>query len=87
MIQDLHSRRFMMDTPSNYLIRVVGELDKRWLNYFDELSIVVSTRSGHVPVSTICTHGADQATVIGLLNSLYDFGYPLVYFEQVGTPV
>lgn len=83
MIPSSCARQFMMDTPSCYLIRVVGELDKRWLEYLDDLSIVVCTGAVPYTISTICTHHADQAAAFGLLNSLYDFGYPLIYFERL----
>lgn len=82
MVPQSRARQFVMDTPSRYLIRVVGELDKSWLGFFDTLSIVVCTGAAPYTISTVCTHQADQAAVMGLLNSLYDFGYPIVSFEK-----
>ena len=82
MSSKMQTRRDIMDTPSNYLIRVIGELDNRWLEYFGELSIAVNKQAG-ICTSTICSHDADQATVMGLLNSLYDHGYPLIYFQKL----
>ncbi len=83
MLREQSTRRFMMDTECSYLIRVAGELDKRWLQYLQDASIAITTDPRQHTISTIYTHGADQATLMGLLNSLYDFGYPLVYFERV----
>lgn len=83
MLQTGTARLSVMDSPTRYLIRVIGELDKRWLGYFDEISIAVCVGTGPITVSTICTHHADQAAVFGLLNSLYDFGYPVIYFEKL----
>lgn len=66
-----------------YLIRVLGELDARWLDYFDDISIVVTAPCGEPCISTVCTHGSDQATLQGLLNGLYQFGYPLLFLQLV----
>ena len=83
MPQTGYVRQSVMDDPTRYLVRVIGELDNRWLGYFDEISIAVCVGAGPFTVSTICTHHADQAAVFGLLNSLYDFGYPVIYFEKL----
>ncbi len=64
-----------------YLIRVQGELDESWLDFADDISIVVSAPTDQPCISTLCAHNADQATVLGILNSLNQFGYPLLYLE------
>lgn len=71
-----------MDTLVPYLIRVQGNLDAIWLDYF-AISIVVSAPPGEPPVSTICLQDSDQASVLGILNSLYDHGFPLLSVEQL----
>lgn len=63
-----------------YLIRLLGNLDARWLDYFADISIVVSNYGGPC-VSTICMHSSDQATLMGILNSLYNFQYPILSLE------
>lgn len=71
-----------MDTCAPYLIRVQGNLDASWLEYY-AISIVVSAPPGDSPVSTICLHDSDQASVLGILNSLYDHGFPLLSVERL----
>jgi len=70
-------------TPAPYLVRVQGNLDAGWIEYFGGISIIVLAGSGHLPTSIICTHEADQARLMGLLNSLYDFGFPILSLERL----
>ena len=73
-----------MDSAGEYLIRVCGNINATWLEYDEDLTIVVSTTEGSGPISTLCTHGADQAALLGILNRLYTFGYPILYVEFIG---
>lgn len=73
-----------MATRGNYLIRVQGNVGVEWLEYFNDISIVLSAPPGDVPVSAVYAHRADQADVIGILTQLYTFGYPLVSLEYLG---
>lgn len=73
-----------MDGAGIYLIRVQGNLNSAWLEYEDDLTIIVTSPMGLGPVSTLCTHAADQAALLGILNRLYTFGYPILYLECVG---
>jgi len=70
-----------MDSLGTHLIRVQGSVGSVWLDYFDDISIIVSAPIGAVPITTICTHGADQAALVGILTRLYTFGYPILYVE------
>ena len=71
------------DSLAAYLIRVQGDVDLIWLDYYQGISIIVSAPPGLPPTSTICTHDADQAAVFGILNSLFDFGFPLLSVERL----
>ncbi len=72
-----------MASQNTYLIRVRGNVSARWLEYFDDISIVVSTSADSPPISTICTHGADQSALLGILTRLYTFGYPIFSVECI----
>lgn len=72
-----------MDTRSAYLIRIQGRVEPRWLACFGDLSIAVTELPGMHPITTICTTATDQAALLGILNSLYDFGYPLLGVERL----
>lgn len=81
MLEKLQGRRGLADVRAMYLIRVLGNLDIKWLDYFDDISIVVTQAPGASNVSTVYTHNSDQAAVMGILNSLYQYGYPLLAVE------
>lgn len=81
MLENFQDRKSVTDAHGVYLIRVLGELDSRWLDYFDGISISVNASEGKDSISTLCTHESDQAAVMGILNSLYQFGYPLLYLQ------
>lgn len=72
-----------MASQNTYLIRVRGNVSASWLEYFDDISIVVSTSVNRPPISTICTHSADQAALLGILTRLYTFGYPIFSVECI----
>lgn len=81
MLENIRDRKSITDAHGVYLIRVLGELDSHWLDYFDGISIAVNASEGKNSISTLCTHESDQAAVMGILNSLYQFGYPLLYLQ------
>lgn len=83
MNEDKPSRRGGVDSRAPYLIRVQGSLDAGWIDYFDGISIVVSAPEGELPITTICAHDSDQAALLGVLNALYDFGFPLLYLQRL----
>lgn len=74
-----------MASLGTFLIRVQGNLGADWIDYFDDISIVVNAPAAQTPISTLCTHSADQAALMGLLSRLYMFGYPILYLEYLGA--
>ena len=74
-----------MATRGTYLIRVQGDVSAEWIEYFDDISIVLSAPPGDAPVSALYAHSADQSAILGILTQLYTFGYPIVYLEYLGT--
>ncbi|MCC7163689.1 MAG: hypothetical protein IT331_14435 [Anaerolineae bacterium] len=84
MPAELPRRRVRADERAMYLIRVVGDVDVRWLDYFSDLSIAVVAIPDNVSISTLCTHNSDQAEIVGILNSLYQYGYPLISLQRIG---
>ncbi len=59
---------------THYEIRVEGELDARWSDWFEGLE-VTSDASGQ---TTITGPVADQAALHGLLAKIRDLGLPLI---------
>ena len=77
--------KFKMDTSADYTIRVAGILDQRWSDYLSGMTISteVSGVEGHAAISTLKGRLVDQAALLGVLNALYDYQYPLLTLEYV----
>ena len=75
---------YVFDTPGNYRVRVLGPMDKRRSDYLCGMSISSRRRHGGPIVTTLTGELTDQAALMGVLNSLYDMGYPLLKVERLG---
>lgn len=69
-----------MEQPTTYQIRIQGQLDRSWSEWFGGLAIV----SG-VPGETLLTGLiTDQAALHGILDQLYAMNLPLISISRVG---
>jgi hypothetical protein len=75
-------QRLTRDQPATYRIQVQGHLGQHWADYLGGLSILVSGEPNRA-VTTLSGHVLDQAALFGILNSLYDMGYPLLCVEYL----
>jgi hypothetical protein len=77
------NQRLTLDDPATYRIRVQGILSEQWTDYLGGLDIAISKVDP--PVTLLEGLVLDQASLIGIINGLYDLGYPLlsVDFESV----
>ncbi len=75
------------DTPAVYTIRVAGVLDKNWSGYFGGLTIKTKMIGSEeqTSITTLSGRMEDQAALLGLLNALYDYHYPLLSIERKET--
>ena len=67
--------------PTIYQIKVPGEIDQRWSDWAEGMTIVVDSAvddEGHGPPVTTLTGTLDQAALQGLLRRLYSLGLPLI---------
>ena len=69
-------RKLTLDQLAIYQIKVPGELDKSWLDWIEDITVVVEIDDS-LPVS-ILTVTVDQAALQGLLRRLYSLGLPLI---------
>jgi hypothetical protein len=69
--------------PGIYRIRVSGHLDARWADRLGGLRVTEQSLGGE-PFAELTGHLTDQAALYGVLNTLYDYRYPLLYVEYVG---
>ena len=70
-------QRPTLDRPAVYEIRVPGELDASWADWFGKMSMTVESE-GEGPPVTILTGTVDQAALHSLLRRLYSLGLPLI---------
>jgi hypothetical protein len=73
------------DTPAVYRIGVQGFLDKSWSDRMNGVHIRVRNRPDEAPVTVLTGQFVDQAALAGVLNTLYDMGFPLLKVELLET--
>jgi len=75
-----HSNMF---EPATYSISILGILEKKWSDYYGGMTIEHTTVLDQYPMTILTGILTDQAALIGILNSLYDSGYPIISVECV----
>ena len=70
-----------MEAPAIYRIQVYGHLEDRWSTYLQGLQIEKSTEPGLISSTTLTGWLADQAALLGVLNTLYNLAMPLISVE------
>jgi hypothetical protein len=73
------------DTAAVYQIGVQGYLDKSWSDRMNGVDIRVQDLPDAAPVTVLTGHFIDQAALAGVLNTLYDMGFPLLNVELLGV--
>ena len=70
-------QKLTLDKPVTYQIKVPGELDNSWSDWFEKLIIEVEDCNDGPPITTLtCT--IDQAALQSILRRLYTLGLPLI---------
>ncbi len=72
-----------MFEPATYRICILGTLDENWSDYCGGMFIKHDVMLQQYPVTILTGRLVDQAALIGVINSLYDLGCPLVSVECV----
>ena len=76
-------RGFTFDTAAVYRIGVQGFLDKSWSDRMNGVDIRVRNRPDGAPMTVLTGRFVDQAALAGVLNTLYDLGFPLLKVELI----
>jgi hypothetical protein len=69
--------------PATYRICIQGTLDKKWSDYYGGMTIEHESDPKRGAITILAGILADQAALIGVLNSLYDIGCPILSVECV----
>ena len=73
------------DEPVSYQIQIQGHLSQTWADYLGSMEVSISGESEGA-MTTLSGQVRDQAALMGLLNSLYDLGFSLLYVEYQSNP-
>jgi hypothetical protein len=82
MTQEDIRKEFKLDTPATYRIRVQGRLDDSWSDLLGGMRIIPDTIQEQ-QVTILTGHLPDQASLSGVLNTLYDRHVPLLSVENL----
>lgn len=77
------SRRLIFDLPGLYRICVQGQLSASWFSWFSDMAIITRQPPNQPPFTTLTGEVRDQAALLGMLNTLYDLGCPLLNVERL----
>lgn len=72
-----------MFEPATYKIAILGTLDKKWSDYCGGMTIEHDIVLHQYPMTILTGILTDQSALIGVLNSLYDMGCPILSVECV----
>ena len=67
-----------MDLTEVYQIKVRGELDARWSDWFDGMAVRCEIGNDGLPITTITGAVVDQAALYGVLWKLRDMNIKLI---------
>jgi len=68
---------------ATYRISILGTLDKKWSDYCGGMTIEHDILLNQYPMTTLTGQLIDQSALLGVLNSLYDMGCPILLVECV----
>jgi hypothetical protein len=71
-----------LDQPMVYQIRIKGHLDRRWTEWFGDVSITLEDNGDTLLTCLV----VDQAALHGLLRKVRDLGMPLISAIRVEPP-
>jgi hypothetical protein len=71
---------------SPYEIRILGQLDDRWTEWFDGIEMTIEHSGDRLPLTTLNCPAIDQAKLRGILNKIWDMNLNLISVRQVPDP-
>jgi hypothetical protein len=76
-------KKISLDQPCNYRICVQGQLNNIWSDYFEGMQIENVCEGHDNQITFLSGTLVDQAAVQGVLQKLYNLGFPLIRAERV----
>jgi len=72
-----------MFEPATYRIGILGTLDKQWSDYYGGMTIEHESVLNQYPMTILTGSLSDQSVLVGVINSLYNIGCPILLVECV----
>lgn len=83
-MHESRNRPIALDTRSVYRIEIQGRLDSSWITDMCDITVRHEGDEGQPDVTTLTGELEDQAVLMGILNLVYDLGYPLLSLTCLG---
>jgi hypothetical protein len=81
----LPAPRSGFDTPATYRIGIQGRIPERWRDRLEGMAITERSAPAETPVTTLSGELPDQASLVGVLNSLYELHLTVLSVERLAT--
>ena len=75
----------MPGQPKSYQIKVQGQLDESWSDWFDQMTVLVECDAAGLSITTLTGRVIDQAALHGILRRINDLNLPLLSVEQINV--
>ena len=70
-----------MDKPGAYCIVVQGQLDTTYVDWLEGMSVTHMHDGQQQPITMLIGELLDQAALIGVLRSLYNLRFPVLFVK------
>ena len=68
-----------------YQIKVQGELDQSWSDWFSGVEVVTESHGGGAPITILTGVMADQSALRGIISKIWDLNLTLVSVARLGV--
>jgi len=76
-------KREIFDHPADYRITIWGFLGEDWSDRLGDMTITNSQPTEGAVITKLYGQLTDQSALMGVLNTLYNMGYSLLFVERV----
>lgn len=83
----LSDTRKAFDEPAVYSIAVQGELDAEWCDRLGGMAVTVAHLEGGSAITTLMGQLRDQASLSGVLETLYELQLPVIAVQRLAAGV
>jgi len=70
-----------------YQIKVQGQLDERWADWFNSLTVITRSEDEGLTITTLTGPIADQAALRGILNRIWDLNLTVYSLQRLNLDV